>query len=72
MWCLEPRHRRCIEVVHASSEKDSIEVEFNEENQIDESEIWHKEEYDIQPQIDDDDGGEGEEVICWLEIEPEG
>ena len=49
-------------VVHASSEKDSIEVELNEENHIDQSEIWHKEESNILPQIDDDDDGEeGEE-----------
>jgi len=48
-------------VVHASSEKDSIEVEPNEENQIDQSEIWHREESNIQPHTDDDDGEEGEE-----------
>ena len=47
-------------VAHASSEQDNIEVELNEENQIDQSETWHREEYDIQPQIDDD-GEEGKE-----------
>ena len=46
-------------VVHASSKKDNIEVELNEENQIDQSETWHREESDTQPQIDDD-GEEGE------------
>ena len=35
-------------------------MELNEENQIDQSETWHREEYDIQPQIDDD-GEEGKE-----------
>ena len=45
-----------------AQKKDSIKVELNEENQIDQSEIWHKEEFDIQPQTDDDDEGEeGEE-----------
>ena len=48
-------------MVHASLEKDSIEVKLNEENQIDQCEIWHREESDIQPQTDDDDGEEGEE-----------
>ena len=44
-----------------AQKKDSIKVELNEENQIDQSEIWHKEESNIQPQADDDDGEEGEE-----------
>ena len=48
-------------VVYASSEKDSIEVELNEENQIDQFEIWHREESDIQPQTDDDDEKKGKE-----------
>ena len=46
-----------------AQKKDSIKVELNEENQIDQSEICHKEEFDIQPQTDDDDE---ERVSEWI------
>ena len=36
-------------------------MELNEENQIDQCEIWHREESNIQPQADDDDEEEGED-----------